>query len=105
MTDNDFNVDLHFFKQITSVIEKAMGIYSNLDPWQRADAKADVPKVVLQMFTTLNIYSDATVLSACLWFLSLLFEDHAALFSLCVDLILLKLLVSNLRFLLLKSDS
>ena len=70
-----------------------MRVYLNLNTFQRSDARVDVPRTVLQMLTTMSSFTDVTVLSVCLRFLSILFEDHADLFTLSVDLVLLKLLV------------
>lgn len=65
----------------------------HLNSYQRLDAKDDVPIVVVQMLSTMSSFSDVTVLSVCLRFLSVLFEDHSDAFTLSVDLILVKLLV------------
>ena len=70
-----------------------MRVYSHLSPALRAEARENVPRAVLQMLSTVTSFTDVTVQAVCLRFLSILFEDHAEIFALSVDLILLKLLV------------
>ena len=83
------------FHQIASAVEEVTRFYIHLNSYQRLDARDDVPIVVTQMLSIMSSFSDVTVLSACLRFLSVLFEDHSDAFSLSVDLILIKLLVRH----------
>ena len=80
--------------QVSTVIEEVLIIYSKLNSWQRNDARADIPRAALQMFTTMKVYIDEQVLSSCIRFLCVIFEEHSDMFSMCTDIILLRILVS-----------
>ena len=71
------------FTALENVIEE----YQKLGPIERKESAVDAPTCARQIFTTMSSYTDATILTICLRFLTLLFEDHAMLFVGCVDLV------------------
>ena len=79
--------------QISSAIEEALVVYARLNSWQKNDARIDIPKALHHLLSTVHFSSDTAVLSVCMRFICLIFEDHSDMLSFCADIILLKILV------------
>ena len=90
----NLNGSTNWPSQVSNVIEEVLRIYSKLNSWQRNDARADIPRAALQMLTTMKMHIDVQVLSSCILFLSVIFEEHSDMFSMCTDIILSRILVS-----------
>jgi hypothetical protein len=73
-------------------------VYTKLSSWQKNDARMDIPKALHHLLSTVHFSSDTTVLSVCMRFICLIFEDHSDMLSFCADIILLKILVRSNTF-------
>ena len=73
--------------EVCTALENVIEEYQKLGLTERKESAVDVPTCVRQIFNTMSSYTDATILTICLRFLTLLFEDHAMLFVGCADLI------------------
>jgi hypothetical protein len=73
-------------------------VYAKLSSWQKSDARTDIPKALHHLLSTVHFSSDTTVLSVCMRFICLIFEDHSDMLSSCADIILHKILVRSYTF-------
>lgn len=78
-------------------------MYAKLSSWQKNDARMDIPKALHHLLSTVHFSSDTTVLSVCMRFICLIFEDHSDMLSSCADIILHKILVRSNTFCMISS--